>query len=66
VAKFPDFNFRGIRRYSKFEKELKKKKIKLIPFQEGEWGDYFLGEQEKAVMLKTQIDTTDKDKPYCL
>jgi hypothetical protein len=47
--------------YAEFIKELKKKKIKLSLSQEAEWEDYFLEEQEKAVLLKTQIDTTDKE-----
>ena len=47
--------------YAEFVKELKKKKIKLSLSQEAEWEDYFLEEQEKAVLLKTQIDTTDKE-----
>jgi hypothetical protein len=47
--------------YADFVKELKKKKIKLSLSQEAEWEDYFLEEQEKAVLLKTQIDTTDTE-----
>jgi len=47
--------------YAEFIKELKKKKIKLSLSQEAEWEDYFLSEQEKAVLLKIQIDTTDKE-----
>jgi type I restriction-modification system DNA methylase subunit len=47
--------------YAEFVKELKKKKIKLSLSQEAEWEDYFLEEQEKAVLLKTQIDTTDTE-----
>jgi hypothetical protein len=47
--------------YAEFIKELKKKKIKLSLSQEAEWEDYFLEEQKKAVALKTQIDTTDKE-----
>jgi type I restriction-modification system DNA methylase subunit len=47
--------------YADFVKELKKKKIKLSLSQEAEWEDYFLAEQKKAVLLKTQIDTTDKE-----
>jgi type I restriction-modification system DNA methylase subunit len=47
--------------YTDFVKELKKKKIKLSLSQEAEWEDYFLEEQEKAVLLKTQIDTTDTE-----
>jgi hypothetical protein len=47
--------------YADFIKELKKKKIKLSLSQEAEWEDYFLEEQEKVVLLKTQIDTTDKE-----
>jgi len=47
--------------YSDFIKELKKKKIKLSLSEEAEWEDYFLQEQQKALALKTKIDTTDKE-----
>ncbi|MGV8945438.1 MAG: Eco57I restriction-modification methylase domain-containing protein [Lutibacter sp.] len=47
--------------YSEFIKELAKKKIKLSLSEEAEWEDYFLQEQQKAITLKTQIDTTDKE-----
>ncbi|MGL2992905.1 Eco57I restriction-modification methylase domain-containing protein [Flavobacterium sp. TSSA_36] len=45
--------------YGEFIKELGKKKIKLSLSQEAEWEDYFSQEQQKAVALKQQIDTTD-------
>ncbi|MCH7525332.1 MAG: Eco57I restriction-modification methylase domain-containing protein [Bacteroidetes bacterium] len=45
--------------YTEFIKELSKKKIKLSLTQESEWEDYFLKEQQKAITLKTKIDTTD-------
>ena len=47
--------------YGEFIKELGKKKIKLSLSQEAEWEDYFSQEQQKAVVLKQQIDTTDKE-----
>ena len=47
--------------YGEFIKELAKKKIKLSLSQEAEWEDYFSQEQQKAVALKQQIDTTDKE-----
>jgi hypothetical protein len=47
--------------YAEFLKELKKKKVALSLAQKAEWEDYFLEEQEKAVLLKTQIDTTDTE-----
>ena len=47
--------------YADFVKELKKKKIKFSSSQEAEWEEYFLAEQKKAALLKTQIDTTDKE-----
>ncbi|MHB1107702.1 MAG: Eco57I restriction-modification methylase domain-containing protein [Lutibacter sp.] len=47
--------------YAEFIKELAKKKIKLSLSQEAEWEDYFLLESKKALALKTDIDTTDKE-----
>jgi type I restriction-modification system DNA methylase subunit/REP element-mobilizing transposase RayT len=47
--------------YGEFIKELGKKKIKLSLSQEAEWEDYFNQEQQKALALKQQIDTTDKE-----
>lgn len=47
--------------YGEFIKELGKKKIKLSLSQEAEWEDYFRQEQQKALALKQQIDTTDKE-----
>ena len=47
--------------YGEFIKELAKKKIKLSLSQEAEWEDYFNQEQQKAVAIKQQIDTTDKE-----
>ena len=47
--------------YGEFIKELAKKKIKLSLSQEAEWEDYFSQEQQKALALKQQIDTTDKE-----
>jgi len=47
--------------YADFLKELKKKKVELSLSQKAEWEDYFLAEQQKAIALKTKIDTTDKE-----
>jgi predicted amidophosphoribosyltransferase len=47
--------------YSDFLKELKKKKVELSLSQKAEWEDYFLAEQQKAMELKSQIDSTDKE-----
>ena len=47
--------------YSDFIIELAKKKVKLSLTQEAEWEDYFLQESKKAMTLKTDIDTTDKE-----
>lgn len=34
-------------------------KVTLSLSQEAEWEDYFMQEQQKAIVLKTQIDKTD-------
>ncbi len=47
--------------YADFLKELKKKKVELSLSQKAEWEDYFLGEQQKANALKTQINQTDAE-----
>jgi len=47
--------------YGDFIKELEKKKVKLSLSQKAEWEDYFLQESKKALALKTDIDTTDKE-----
>lgn len=47
--------------YGDFIKELEKKKVKLSLSQKAEWEDYFLLESKKALALKTDIDTTDKE-----
>ncbi len=47
--------------YPVFVKELAKKKIKLSLSDEAEWEDYFLQESKKALDIKHQIDTTDKE-----
>lgn len=46
--------------FAEFVKELGKKKIKLSLSEESEWEDYFLQEQQKALALKQQIDSTDQ------
>jgi len=47
--------------FGDFVKELKKKKIKLSLSQQAEWEDYFLEEQQKALDLQAQINTTDAE-----
>jgi hypothetical protein len=47
--------------YPEFINELAKKKIKLSLSEEAEWEDYFLQESKKALALKTDIDSTDKE-----
>lgn len=47
--------------YGEFIKELEKKKVKLSLSQKAEWEDYFLQESKKALALKTDIDTADKE-----
>ena len=47
--------------FGDFIKELEKKKVKLSLSQKAEWEDYFLQEIKKAMALKTNIDTTDKE-----
>ncbi|WP_158730243.1 MULTISPECIES: Eco57I restriction-modification methylase domain-containing protein [unclassified Flavobacterium] len=46
--------------YTDFVKELTKLKIKLGLSQEAEWEDYFTQEATKVLVLKNEIDTTDK------
>ena len=47
--------------YGEFIKELVKKKVKLSLSQKAEWEDYFLQESKKALELKSNIDSTDKE-----
>jgi type I restriction-modification system DNA methylase subunit/REP element-mobilizing transposase RayT len=47
--------------YGDFVKMLGKKKIKLSLSDEAEWEEYFLQESKKAIDIKQQIDTTDKE-----
>jgi len=47
--------------FAEFIKELVKRKVKLSLSQKAEWEDYFLQEDKKAFLLKTNIDTTDKE-----
>ncbi len=47
--------------FAEFIKELEKKKIKLSLAQKSEWEDYFLQEQTNALVIKNQIDATDKE-----
>ncbi len=55
--------------FNEFLKELEKSKVKLTLSQKAEWDDYFLQESKKALAIKHQIDTTDKEidqMVYCL
>ena len=47
--------------FNEFLKELEKSKVKLTLSQKAEWEDYFLLESKKALEIKHQIDTTDKE-----
>lgn len=47
--------------FKEFLKELEKSKVKLTLSQKAEWEDYFLQESKKALDIKHQIDTTDKE-----
>ena len=47
--------------FAVFLKELEKSKVKLTLSQKAEWEDYFLQESKKALAIKHQIDTTDKE-----
>ena len=47
--------------FNEFLKELEKSKVKLTLSQKAEWEDYFIQESKKALDIKHQIDTTDKD-----
>jgi len=47
--------------FGEFIKELVKKKVKLSLSQKGEWEDYFLEESKKALDVKSNIDSTDKE-----
>jgi hypothetical protein len=47
--------------YKDFVTELGKKKIKFTLAQEAEWEDYFAAEQTKALEIKNQIDSTDRE-----
>ena len=46
--------------YPDFIKELTKQKVKLSLSQEAEWEEYFTTEAKKVLVLKTEIDATDK------
>ena len=47
--------------YKDFVTELGKKKIKFTLAQEAEWEDYFAAEQTKALEIKNQIESTDRE-----
>ena len=47
--------------FNEFLKELEKSKVKLTLSQKAEWEDYFLQESKKALDIKQQIETTDKE-----
>lgn len=45
--------------FKEFVKELAKKKVKLSLADEVEWEEFFLAEQQKALSLQADIDSTD-------
>ena len=47
--------------FNEFLKELEKSKVQLTLSQKAEWEDYFIQESKKALDIKHQIDTTDKE-----
>ncbi len=47
--------------FNEFLKELEKSKVKLTLSKKAEWEDYFIQESKKALVIKHQIDTTDKE-----
>jgi hypothetical protein len=47
--------------FNEFLKELEKSKVKLKLSQKVEWEEYFMQESQKALAIKHQIDTTDKE-----
>lgn len=46
--------------FKEFVKELAKKKVKLSLADEVEWEEFFLAEQQKALSLQADIDSTDR------
>ena len=47
--------------YNDFLKELEKQKVKLLLSEKAELEDYFIKESETTLILKSQIDQTDKE-----
>ncbi len=47
--------------FKEFLKELEKNKVKLTLSQKADWEDYFIQESNKALAIKHQIDSTDKE-----
>jgi len=47
--------------YAQFIAELGKKKVRLSLSDEAEWEGYFVQESQKAMELKSKIETTDKE-----
>lgn len=47
--------------YTEFIAELGKKKVKLSLTDEAEWESYFAQEADKALVLKNQLETTDRE-----
>lgn len=47
--------------YAEFIAELGKKKLKLSLNDEAEWESYFEQEADKALAIKTQLETTDRE-----
>ncbi len=47
--------------YAEFISELGKKKVKLTLSDEAEWESYFVQEADKALGIKNQLDSTDRE-----
>jgi len=47
--------------YAQFIAELGKKKVRLSLSEEAEWEGYFMQESQKAMELKSKIETTDQE-----
>lgn len=47
--------------FSEFIKELKRLKVKLSLLQESDWEEFFLVEKSKAVLIDSEIKSTDKE-----
>jgi hypothetical protein len=48
-------------KYNEFLKEIEKNKVKLTLSKKAEWEEYFNQESQKALDIKHQIESTDKE-----